>query len=97
MGGLGKGTMDPVTAALIGILILLVIGGVWGYTIISGLMQRRLRESDAAPGKAELEELRVDHFQLEARLERVEEELEFLRALRAPDDSTRLQAPHETE
>jgi hypothetical protein len=82
--------MDPLTAALIGILILIVIGGVWGYTIISGLMQRRLAEAAGGVGQAQLKDLRADHAQLESRLIQAEEELEFLKALGAPAPATQL-------
>ena len=86
--------MDPIVmAAALGILILLVIGGVWGHTIISGLMQRRLLDGEAGTGKADLEALRTDYAQLEARLGQLEDELEFFRALRAPSPPTGLPSP----
>lgn len=81
--------MDPVTAALIAGLLLIVIGGVWGYTIISGIMQRRLNSADRG-SMDDFLALRDDYAQLEGRLERVEEELEFLRALKAPDGARSL-------
>lgn len=82
--------MEPITAALIGMLILLVIGGVWGYTIIRGLMQRRVDAGPGADDVARRDALRADYELLEARLAHVEEELEFRRALESPAPSTAL-------
>ena len=90
--------MSPIViATALAILILLVIGGVWGHTIISGLMQRRLLDGEAGAGKAELEALRTDYAQLESRLGRLEDELEFLRALRAPSPPTGLPSPGDSD
>ncbi len=74
--------IDPVSAALLAMLILVVIGGVWGYTVIRGVMERKTVE--AGGGGGELDALREEHARLEDRLRRVEEEVDFLRELRAP-------------
>lgn len=85
--------MDPVTAAVVGILLMIVIGGVWGYAIISGLMKRRLMQSEGEVSATLLEDLRADYAQLEGRLQHVEEELDFLRALREPAPPGELPPP----
>lgn len=90
--------MSPIViAALLGILIILVIGGVWGHTIISGLIRRRLLKAEGGTSQAELEAIRTDYDQLEARLGQIEEELEFLRALRSPSPPTTLPSPGDSE
>jgi hypothetical protein len=79
--------MDPIIgAALIGILLMIVIGGVWGYTIISGIMQRRLLEADGGAHRGLLEDLRTDYQQLEGRLSQMEDELTFLRELQSSEE-----------
>lgn len=90
--------MDPITAALIGILLLIVIGGVWGLTIISGIMERRLREAEGrGVDAAQLDALRTDYAQLEGRLGQLEEEMEFLRALREPEPRSELPRVEDAE
>lgn len=90
--------MDPIiVGTVLGILIILVIGGVWGHTVISGFMQRRLQKADGGANAAELEALRADYAQLEARLGQVEDELGFLRALRAPSPQAGLPSPDDSD
>jgi hypothetical protein len=60
--------MDPLTGVIIGTLLLIVIGGVWGLTVISSLMKRRSPDLSAFPDLARLGELQDDVRQLEARL-----------------------------
>lgn len=69
-------------------LILIVIGGVWGTMIIRSLLEKRAHKLVAlvAPADGErLEEVLDDYRQLEARLGHLEEEVGFLRQLREPE------------
>ncbi len=82
--------MDPLTGVILAALIILVTGGVWGWTLISGMTQRRVAEASRraemealAPVKAELE-------QLEARLSKLEEDAAFLRELKEPSPRAQL-------
>ena len=83
--------MDPFITAVI--LTVLVISGVWGSIILSGLFKRRAMKLEAHPDAPRFEELREDHNQLEARLERLEEELSFFRELHGPETPTQLPRP----
>ena len=53
--------------------------------------------AEGAADGGQLEDLRTDYAQLEARLGQVEEELDFLRALRAPIPPSELPAPEDAD
>jgi len=82
--------MDPVTAALIAMLVMLVIGGVWGTMIIRNILEQRSARLARPTGAERLEEVLEEYQQLEVRLGRLEEEVTFLRELRAPTTSGEL-------
>ena len=70
------------------VMTALITGGVWGSIILSGLFKRRsLRSSLDDP---RFERLAEENQQLEARLERLEEEIQFLRELRKPETPPQL-------
>jgi len=75
------------------ILTVLVTGGVWGSIILSGLFKGRELKLRAPTEDPRIDELREDHQQLEARLERLEEEVGFFRELQKPEEPTRLPSP----
>lgn len=79
--------MDPVTAALIAMLVVLVIGGVWGTLIIRNVLEQRSARVGRTVEAARLEDVLEECQQLEVRLGRLEEEVGFLRELRAPRPS----------
>ena len=64
--------MDPFLTLIV--LTVLVISGVWGSIILAGLFKRRALKLDTHPDDPRIAELQEDHYQLEARLERLEEE-----------------------
>lgn len=76
----GSGIMTPFMTAVV--LMILMVAGAWGSIILKGLFQsRRLEDGQEDP---RLEELREENQQLEVRLERLEEEIGFLRELHRP-------------
>jgi hypothetical protein len=80
--------MNPFITAVV--LTVLVISGVWGSLIISGLLKRRQLKPGTPLDNPRIEELREDHHRLEVRLARLEEEVRFLRELRSPKAHTQL-------
>ena len=82
--------MEPLTAGLIGIILIITIGGVWGTVILRGLMERRTLELRSGPDDGRLEELLEGYRQVEARLEHLEEEVGFYRELQEPKNPGRL-------
>ncbi|NNM05335.1 MAG: hypothetical protein HKO65_09545 [Gemmatimonadetes bacterium] len=79
------------------ILTVLFTGGVWGSIILFGLFKNRALKLQASSGDdPRIDELREDHHQLEARLQRLEEEIGFFRELQKPEDPTRLPKPGES-
>ena len=72
--------MHPWLVAIV--LMALVVVGHWGSIIFSGLFGRRSLKDP--PGDSEFEVLRDEDRQLEARIERLEEEIDFLRELQRP-------------
>lgn len=70
--------MDFVTLV---VLTVLVIGGVWGAIILSGLLKRQTAKLEASRTDPRIDELQDDRRLLEIRIERLEEELAFLREL----------------
>jgi hypothetical protein len=87
--------MDPFITVSILVVLVVVIGGVWGWTIISELMRARTLRLQPPSVDPRIEELADDHRRLEDRLEKLEEEVEFFRELRAPEDSRRLAVPED--
>ena len=75
------------------VLTMLVTAGVWGSIIISGLVKGLTRKLQKPTDDPRIDELREDHHQLEARLEWLEEEVSFLRALQPPENPTQLPSP----
>lgn len=70
---------------IIPLLILgLIFVGIWGTMIVSARVKQMTEGSGPAMDDRLLEEFRETTRLLEARLERVEEEVEFYRELRAP-------------
>lgn len=74
--------MDPFIIIIV--TIVLVFGGLWGTLVLRALLQRYTAKLDQPQGDPRISELLEDGHLLEARLERVEEELAFLRELHAP-------------
>ena len=77
------------------ILTNLIIGGVWGSIILSGLFKRRSLKNE--PDDPRFEELREENHQIEARLGRLEEEIGFLTELQRPKAPPQLPGSKETE
>jgi hypothetical protein len=75
------------------ILTVLVTVGVWGAIFLSGLFQRW--NLKGPPTDPRFEVLREENQHLEARLERLEEEVGFLRELRKPDPRPQLPSSDE--
>lgn len=75
------------------ILTVLVTGGVWGSIILLGLFKMRAEKLQMPTQDPRFDELNEDHRQLEARLDRLEEEVGFFRELRMPEDPTQLPSP----
>ena len=76
------------------VLTALIIGGVWGSIILSGLFKKRSLMS--LPEDPRFEVLREENQQLEARLERLEEEIGFIRELQKPEAPPLLNRSEET-
>ena len=83
--------MDPFITIIV--VIVLVIGGVWGSLIISALLKRRSARLESSPNDPRIEELQEDHRLLEARFEQLEEEVGFLRELHKPESPAQLRSP----
>ena len=75
------------------ILTVLVTTGVWGSIILSGPFKGRTLKLQTPTDDPRIGELREDHHQLEARLERLEEEVGFFRELQQPENPTQLPSP----
>lgn len=73
--------MDLVTLV---VLTVLGFGGVWGAIIITSLLKRRDVRLQAGPSDPRIDVLQDDNRLLEARIERLEEEVNFLSELKAP-------------
>jgi hypothetical protein len=85
--------MDLLIPLSIVIILMVAIGGVWGWTIISELMKARTLKLQTPPGDPRIGELLEDFRLLEARLDKLEEEVGFFRALHAPEESPSLPPP----
>ena len=83
--------MDPFITLIV--LTVLVISGIWGSIILSGLFKRHALKLNPPPNDPRIDVLQEDHHQLEGRLERVEEELSFLRELSRPETPIELPPP----
>ena len=77
------------------VLTALIVGGVWGSIILSGLFKKRSLKS--LPEDPRFEVLREENQQLEVRLERLEEEIGFIRELQKPEAPPQLNRSQETE
>ncbi|MGD2071625.1 MAG: hypothetical protein PVI57_23375 [Gemmatimonadota bacterium] len=78
--------MDP---AILLLLTVVVFGGIWGSLILVAVLKRYVLPGET-PVDSRIEDLLEDSHQLQTRLERLEEEVGFLRELRSPPSSTRL-------
>lgn len=72
------------------LVMLIVFSAVWGSVFLGAYVKRLSRDHDARPDDVLLRGLREDTHQLEARLSRVEEELEFFRELHSPESPAQL-------
>ena len=63
------------------VAIALIFAGVWGSMILSAHLKRLPSGSDPSSDSGEIEELREGTHLLEARVERLEEDLSFFRGL----------------
>jgi 3-methyladenine DNA glycosylase/8-oxoguanine DNA glycosylase len=84
--------MDPVTAALLGILMLLGGGVVWVTMMLRSWLERRAPQIEG-PDAEKLREVMDDYRQLEGRLSQLEDEVGFLRQLKEPEPKSRLRPP----
>lgn len=84
--------MDPVTAVLIGMLMLLGGGVVWGTILLRAWLERRAPQVGGAD-TARLAEMADDYRQLEGRLQQLEDEVDFLRQLKEPESARQLGVP----
>lgn len=78
--------MDP---AILLLLILVVFGGIWGSLILVAVLKRFVLPAETVVDPR-IEDLLEDSRQLQTRLERLEEEVGFLRELRGPPPATPL-------
>jgi Zn-dependent protease with chaperone function len=81
--------MDP----LILVLTVLIISGLWGSIILAGLFRRWNRKLERPADDPRISQLQEGHEQLEARLERLEEEIGFFRELNKPEPPNQLPGP----
>lgn len=81
--------MDPVTAVLIGILMLVGGGVVWLTMFLRAWLERRAPRVGGIDS-AEFQEVLDDLRQLEGRLRQLEDEVDFFRQLNEPDSPGRL-------
>jgi len=77
------------------VLTSLIISGVWGSIILSGLFKRR--ELKNTPDDPRFEELQEENHQIEARIGRLEEEIGFLTELQRPEAPPQLPGSGERE
>lgn len=87
--------MDPMVFVLILAVTALVVGGVWGSVVLSGLMRRRAIKLESGAEDPRMGELEEGHRLLEVRLEQLEEEVSFLRELRRPESPPQLDSPED--
>ena len=83
--------MDPFVTGVV--FSVLITGGVWGSLVLAALLKRFSRKLESHPDDPRFEELREDTHQLEARLERLEEEVIFFRELHKPESPVQLRSP----
>jgi hypothetical protein len=77
------------------LVIALIFVGIWGTMLVSARVKQISEGSAPPPDDRLLDEFREATRLLEARLERVEEELTFYKELRAPEVAKELPAPEE--
>lgn len=70
-----------------------LISGVWGSIILAGLFRRWNRKLERPADDPRISALQESHEQLEARLERLEEEVGFFRELSKPEPPSQLRGP----
>ena len=75
--------MDPFITTVVAIV--LIFSGVWGTMLLRWILQRGSRTLEAPADDPRIAELVEDHQLLEHRLQRIEEELTFLRELHQPE------------
>ena len=83
--------MDPFITGIV--FIVLITGGIWGSMVLAALLKRLSPKLESRADDPLIEELRQDTHQLEARLDRVEEELSFFRELHEPESPVQLPSP----
>ncbi len=74
--------MDPMILLTFMIVIVLVTGGVMTIELIKGFNERARLKLEKEQTDPRLDDVVEDYRQLEARLERMEEEVEFFRELK---------------
>ena len=84
--------VDPVTAVLLGMLMLLGGGVVWATMLLRSWLERRAPQV-GGPDAERLQEVLEDYRQLEGRLSQLEDEVGFLRQLNEPEPSPQLSPP----
>ncbi|MDH3206706.1 MAG: hypothetical protein OEO79_08840 [Gemmatimonadota bacterium] len=84
--------MDPVTAVLLGVLMLLGGGVVWVTMLLRAWLERRAPRVGGIESD-KLQEVLDDYRQLEGRLSQLEDEVGFLRLLKEPDSARELGPP----
>jgi len=83
--------MEPFIGLVV--FFVLLFSGVWGSMVLFTRLKSSSSRLDSRPDDPRIEEIREDTHQLEARLERVEEELSFLQELYKPESPVRLRSP----
>lgn len=72
------------------VLTVLVIGGVWGSIVLTGLFKGRTNKLLTPTDDPRIDQLEEDHLRLEAQVARLEEEVSFFRELQKPAVPTQL-------
>jgi hypothetical protein len=75
------------------LFIALIFTGVWGSMIVSALVKRLSISTESRPDDLEIQGMREEQHLLEARVERLEEDLGFFRELYRGESPTRLPSP----
>ena len=87
--------MDPFITLVV--LTVLIISGVWGSIIIAGIFKRHPPKLKTRPDDPRFDVLQEEHHQLEARFDRLEEEIGFLRELHKPEAPIQLPRPDQSQ
>ena len=67
------------------VAIVLIFSGVWGTLLVRALLERSSRKLESRQEDPRIADLVEDNHLLGTRLERMEEELAFMRELQEPD------------